>query len=1083
MEKEKLEQILTSGDWFLIHNAGSVSMIGQTRGSLVVTFKPDGELGFPSRIGFLPDERYWHFDAGLQQVILSNVQHEFVAAYELPKPKTGWEFYMTKVGEPETGYGTDSRIKPIEDLAVAPNLADVIESPDQVNGGTDLVINAQSTIGDFTQRLDQLAGWDELYLWLLDHPEYGRIAILTGQQNDWDDPFALAPHGHLYVGDTTGMAIVKDGGRERFITAAAPDIIIGERDLFLEFLAQFLIDLYQAAMSQTNHEPPIEAVFNQTLFERFNGRVTGGFDLTRSMAPVTTKPISIDHKANVNAYRLRKYERIANQIIKKQQAYHQLSDRKLQKQTVKLRQRLEQGTKLSAILVDAYATVVEADERVLGKRPYNNQILGGVVLALGNIAEMKTGEGKTLTASMPMYLNGLTGPGNFLVTANGYLAGRDAADIGRVYRWLGLTIEADDQVASPDPYYKKKVYGADITYTTYGALGFDYLLDNLASNPQDKNQGRFHFALIDEVDSVLLDMASTPLIISGAPRVQSNLFVTANRAVQLLEPDEDYERGKDQKQVWLTTNGIKKLENYFGIDSLLSAKWSDLYRHINIALRANLLFEKNRDYLVTGDQVILLDNAGGRKLEGVRLEAGLQQAIEAREGVELTNESRSMAFITYQNLFRLFYQLAGMTGTALTDSAEFMDVYRLQVIVIPSHKPNKRTDHADLLYALADEKMLASLEMIKDAYQSSRPVLVETGSVELSERYSYLLLKNGIVHNLLNAKSEAKEARIIQEAGQVGAVTVATSMAGRGTDIRLGDGVTEMGGLLIIGTERMSSLRVDNQLRGRAGRQGDPGDSYFFVSLEDKVIMDYGSKSIVKRQKKLATEIQKDHRQFGKPLHSLGDKRLVDRVQTTTANQMKDSRKSAVQYDEIQQVQRRLVYQFRDRVMATDDMRKTMQLVIKHNVDQMVSDELAPEKLVDFIVNNVDYDFRAPKNWQALVKNKRKLKSYLNQMITKQIERQKEHLSDNSQLNYLERLAVLKGLDISWIEQVDYLHQLKSTVTNRAKGQRNPLYEYSKEAKAGFDRMKMMFWREAMRNLLLSTLNYQEDGTVNISFP
>lgn len=519
-----------------------------------------------------------------------------------------------------------------------------------------------------------------------------------------------------------------------------------------------------------------------------------------------------------------RYHKKTKQILKLQAKYKNMGDEELRHQTVIFRQRLEKGATLRSLLVEAYAVACEATERVLQMRPFPVQVLGAVAMEYNNIVEMKTGEGKTLTAAMPMYLHGLTGSGNFLITANGYLANRDAEQMGKVYRWLGLTIASGVPAPGHDgeDRDRKQIYRSDIVYTTNTSLGFDYLFDNLASNPEEQYLRHLNFALIDEADAILLDSAQTPLIIAGIPRVHSNYYKSAERMITMLEEKEDYKLSDDRKSVWFTPEGIARMQHFFGVDDLLGKKWYELYRHLVLALKAHFVYKRDRDYVVDHDEVLLVDRDNGRELIGMKIQGGQHQAIEAKEYVKITDEMRTMASVTYQNLFRMFGKLAGMTGTAATDSAEFMEVYRLAVFQVPTNKPMIRKDLPDERYIAQTPKLIASLKTVHQAYEAKRPILIETGSLSLSNLYSRLLLREKIPHSLLNARSASKEARIVAEAGQLGAVIVATSMAGRGTDIKLGEGVKEKGGLLVLGTERMANRRVDNQLRGRAGRQGEP---------------------------------------------------------------------------------------------------------------------------------------------------------------------------------------------------------------------------------------------------------------------
>lgn len=782
---------------------------------------------------------------------------------------------------------------------------------------------------------------------------------------------------------------------------------------------------------------------------------------------------------------LRQYQRIADQIRARATELKTLTDEQLQVKTSEFRAKLANGTILNDIMVEAYATVVEADRRILGLTPYDEQILGAVVLQFNNVAEMKTGEGKTLTATMPMYLNGLTGPGNFLITANEYLANRDAETMGQVYRWLGLSVMAG--VGQPgqddDDRDKQTIYHADIVYTTNSALGFDYLLDNLEASPAKKYIQPFRFALLDEVDAILLDMAQTPLIISGAPRAQSNLFQPAETLMSLLRPDVDFEQSDDTKKVWFTPTGIQHMAAYFDVPDILSEHHADLYRHMVLALKAHYLYTRDRDYVVDAGEVVLLDMANGRKLNGMHLEAGLHQAIEAKEHVQLTAPTRSMASITYQNLFRMFPQLAGMTGTAKTDAEELRETYNLDVVVVPTHRPMIRVDHDDLLYTTNEEKIMASLTAVKAAYNEKRPVLIETGSVSMSNLYSRLLLREGIPHNLLNARSAAKEAKIVATAGENGAVTVATSMAGRGTDIRLAPKTVAKGGLLVIGTERMTSARVDNQLRGRAGRQGYPGASIFYVSLEDRVVIENAPKWVKEYRKKetAAPAGQKPrlirHRRF---------RRLVARAQQNVTKGQREARFQTLEFDEVFRVQREFIYGVRDQLMAAqnldDQANQVVQLAVSRFLQQTDSQDMMA--VADFILNTIDYSFSPNElvNRRDLMTTAR-LTDYLETMAQTQLTVQQKALGDPGQFLYFQRLAILKALDTAWIEQVDALQQLKSIATQRSAAQHDPVYEYQKEARRTFAKMRADFARQATRNLLLSIFTPQSDGTVEVQYP
>ncbi|AZP91104.1 accessory Sec system translocase SecA2 [Pediococcus acidilactici] len=784
-----------------------------------------------------------------------------------------------------------------------------------------------------------------------------------------------------------------------------------------------------------------------------------------------------------NDFRLRKYSKITKKILALDKEYQQLTDEQLQAKTILFREKLAEGASLESILVEAYATIREADYRILGLKPFENQVLGGVILHYGMVAQMNTGEGKTLTATMPMYLNGLTGPGNFLVTVNGYLANRDAEEIGKVYHWMGLTSAAG---VSPDEEEldMQAIYNNDIVYTTNSALGFDYLTDNLVENATDKKLNDLNFALVDEVDSVLLDAAQTPLVISGSPRVQSNLFNSTDRIVKSLQKDKDYEFSEDLTSVWFTKEGIKHLEDYLGITNLVSKRWSDLYRHLVLALQANYTIKRNQDYVVVDDEVLLLDSENGRALTGMKRESGIHQAMEAKEEVPLTEQTRAMASITLQNFFKMFKKLSGMTGTAVTSAREFMDVYNLPVLKVPTHKPNIRVDRPDIVYATMDEKIEATVKLVKKAYEVQRPVLLKTGSLSLSRLYSRVLLKNGIVHNVLNAQSESKEAMIVADAGQAGAITVATSMAGRGTDIKLGPGVKEKGGLLVIGTERMNSRRVDDQLRGRAGRQGDPGESIFLVSLEDKVVIENAPDWVDKYRMRLAQALKEGKRKYGEPLRGRRAKNIVERAQQAADTKAESARKSSVKMDDILRIQREMIYDFRDYVMANGDLGEITQRIWDDFFKLYSSGKgITRDKLSDFIINNLDYNYSDEQFDSKILEDPEQVEQYVLKVAKQKWEDQKLILDNEFKQNYLKRLSILKALDVAWIEQVDNLSQLKTVVSSRSTGQHNPIFEYEKEAMNSFRQMRKAFWQNTIKYMLLSDLIVGKNESIRVEFP
>lgn len=778
---------------------------------------------------------------------------------------------------------------------------------------------------------------------------------------------------------------------------------------------------------------------------------------------------------------LRKYIKILRAIEIKATLYHNMTDKELQNMTVEFKKKLSDGEKLDDILVDAFAVIREADRRVLGLFPFAEQVLGGLILHSGNVAEMKTGEGKTLTATMPLYLNALLGEGVMLITVNDYLAARDAREIGPVFQWLGLSvgIGVPESNQSEDDLDKKQIYNSDIIYTTNSALGFDYLFENLAENEQDKNIRGFHYAVIDEIDSVLLDMAQTPLIISGAPRVQSNLYNVCNYFIKTLIVHEDYEMDDDQKHVWLTENGIMKSENFFGIQNMMSSQNQEVYRYIVLALKAHFLYNKNQDYVVENGEVILLDSANGRKLTGTKLQAGIHQSIEAKEGLKITIESRAMASITYQNLFRMFHKLSGMTGTGKTDADELREVYNMKVVVVTTHKPVQRVDYKDNIYFDLEHKLSASVSEVVSYYEKGQPVLLGTGSVTLSELYSRALLSAGVPHSVLNARNVALESQIISEAGQKGAVTVATAMAGRGTDIKITPEVDKLGGLVVIGTERMDSKRIDNQLRGRSGRQGNHGSSKFFVSLDDTVLLKYGPhwiKSFVEKNK-LRNLSQLNKRKFTK---------VIDKAQKSAESQSRSARMQSLEFDEVSRIQREKIYDVRNELLS-DNVNYDEILINMSRAwfnKQVTIKNFNRYSLEDFIINTMDYQFdREKKDFINLaVEDNSSVFTYLCNYFLSCLSKKKQKINNDFQFKYFQKLVLLKAIDTQWVEEVDNLQQLKTIVTNRNLAQHNPVFEYQIEAKKSFALMIDKIYEQSVSGFMLSDLAKQKNGTIEVEF-
>lgn len=785
-----------------------------------------------------------------------------------------------------------------------------------------------------------------------------------------------------------------------------------------------------------------------------------------------------------NSFKLRRYKKILGKINQLSASYAAMSDEELQAKTQWFKERLAEGERLQAILPEAFATIREAAKRVLGLYPYDVQILGALVMQDNQIAEMRTGEGKTLTAVLPLYLNALTGKSTILVTANEYLAMRDAKQMGPVFHYLGMTVGvgvSENPAKRLKVVQKQRIYQSDIVYTTHSALGFDYLEENLATSKSKKFLPKFYFCLVDEVDAALLDSAQMPLIISGSPRVQSNLFVTCDEFVKTLKEEEDFKLDSTRTSVWLTRKGVKEAEIYFRVQNAYDPNNYQLIRQINLALRANHLFEKDRQYTVDNGEVKLMDEGTGRLLEGNKLQSGLHQALEARERVKISLETRSMASITYQNLFKMFPKLAGMTGTGKVCEDEFREVYDLGVVVVPTRKPNQRIDYPDEIYLTIPQKLYASLDYIKKLHRKGQPVLIATGSVRMSEIYSMLLLQEGIAHNVLNAHNAAKEAEMIAQAGRRSAVTVATSMAGRGTDIILEDGVAKLGGLAVIGTERMSSERVDLQLRGRAGRQGAPGLSKFFVSLEDDIITKSGSKWINDFYQK---EVAKPEEKQKVRLKSARVKFAVAEAQKNSDNEGAASRRSTEQYDESIRIQRQIIYNKRNDIITHPDFDLDYFLsVLSDAMDAYVKKHPFKEQadLYRFVLDNISYYCQdIPKNLD--VTNIQQVKKFLTKLFIEEYQRKRDRIEDSDMFEQFQRTVVLRAVDDCWVEQVDYLQQFQALVISRGYAQKNPVYEFHKEAFESYKRMNADMNLKIIKNMALSSINIQPTGKLEVFF-
>ena len=782
-------------------------------------------------------------------------------------------------------------------------------------------------------------------------------------------------------------------------------------------------------------------------------------------------------------FQLRKVKKILKRINSLKGKMSSLSDQELVAKTVEFRQRLSKGESLDDLLVEAFAVVREADKRILGMFPYDVQVMGAIVMHYGNVAEMNTGEGKTLTATMPVYLNALSGQGVMVVTPNEYLSKRDAEEMGQVYRFLGLTIGVPftgDPKKEMKAEEKKLIYASDIIYTTNGNLGFDYLNDNLASNEEGKFLRPFNYVIIDEIDDILLDSAQTPLIIAGSPRVQSNYYAIIDTLVTTLVEGEDYIFKEEKEEVWLTTKGAKAAESFLGIDHFYKEEHAFFARHLVYAIRAHKLFTKDKDYIIRGNEMVLVDKGTGRLMEMTKLQGGLHQAIEAKEHVKLSPETRAMASITYQSLFKMFKKVSGMTGTGKVAEKEFLETYNMAVIRIPTNRPRQRIDYPDNLYITLPEKVYASLEYIKEYHAKGNPLLVFVGSVEMSQLYSSLLLREGIAHNVLNANNAAREAQIIAESGQMGAVTVATSMAGRGTDIKLGKGVAELGGLIVIGTERMESQRIDLQIRGRSGRQGDPGMSKFFVSLEDDVIKKFGPSWVHKKYK----DYQVQDMTQPEILKGRKYRNLVERAQHASDSAGRTARRQTLEYAESMNIQRDMVYKERNRLIdGSRDLEDVVDEIIASYIDQVtVSNYESRELLFHFVVTNISFHIKDIPDYID-VTNKTAVRRFIKQVIDKELSEKKALLDQHDLYEQFLRLSLLKAIDDNWVEQVDYLQQLSMAIGGQSAAQKNPIVEYYQEAYAGFETMKEQIRADMVRNLLMGLVEVTPKGEIVTHFP
>ncbi|HGJ6927975.1 TPA: preprotein translocase subunit SecA [Streptococcus pneumoniae] len=768
---------------------------------------------------------------------------------------------------------------------------------------------------------------------------------------------------------------------------------------------------------------------------------------------------------------IRRLEKMADKVFKYEDQMAALTDDQLKAKTVEFKKRYQNGESLDSLLYEAFAVVREGAKRVLGLFPYKVQVMGGIVLHHGDVPEMRTGEGKTLTATMPVYLNALSGKGVHVVTVNEYLSERDATEMGELYSWLGLSVGIN--LATKSPMEKKEAYECDITYSTNSEIGFDYLRDNMVVRAENMVQRPLNYALVDEVDSILIDEARTPLIVSGANAVEtSQLYHMADHYVKSLNKD-DYIIDVQSKTIGLSDSGIDRAESYFKLENLYDIENVALTHFIDNALRANYIMLLDIDYVVSEEQEILIvDQFTGRTMEGRRYSDGLHQAIEAKEGVPIQDETKTSASITYQNLFRMYKKLSGMTGTGKTEEEEFREIYNIRVIPIPTNRPVQRIDHSDLLYASIESKFKAVVKDVKARYQKGQPVLVGTVAVETSDYISKKLVAAGVPHEVLNAKNHYREAQIIMNAGQRGAVTIATNMAGRGTDIKLGEGVRELGGLCVIGTERHESRRIDNQLRGRSGRQGDPGESQFYLSLEDDLMKRFGSE----RLKGIFERLNMSE----EAIESRMLTRQVEAAQKRVEGNNYDTRKQVLQYDDVMREQREIIYAQRYDVITADrDLAPEIQSMIKRTIERVVDGHARAkqDEKLEAILNFAKYnllpeDSITMEDLSGL--SDKAIKEELFQRALKVYDSQVSKLRDEEAVKEFQKVLILRVVDNKWTDHIDALDQLRNAVGLRGYAQNNPVVEYQAEGFRMFNDMIGSIEFDVTRLMMKAQIHEQE---------
>ncbi|HDC7891762.1 TPA: preprotein translocase subunit SecA [Staphylococcus aureus] len=769
--------------------------------------------------------------------------------------------------------------------------------------------------------------------------------------------------------------------------------------------------------------------------------------------------------------------KLADKVIALEEKTAILTDEEIRNKTKQFQTELadidnvkKQNDYLDKILPEAYALVREGSKRVFNMTPYKVQIMGGIAIHKGDIAEMRTGEGKTLTATMPTYLNALAGRGVHVITVNEYLSSVQSEEMAELYNFLGLTVGLN--LNSKTTEEKREAYAQDITYSTNNELGFDYLRDNMVNYSEDRVMRPLHFAIIDEVDSILIDEARTPLIISGEAEKSTSLYTQANVFAKMLKQDEDYKYDEKTKAVHLTEQGADKAERMFKVENLYDVQNVDVISHINTALRAHVTLQRDVDYMVVDGEVLIVDQFTGRTMPGRRFSEGLHQAIEAKEGVQIQNESKTMASITFQNYFRMYNKLAGMTGTAKTEEEEFRNIYNMTVTQIPTNKPVQRNDKSDLIYISQKGKFDAVVEDVVEKHKAGQPVLLGTVAVETSEYISNLLKKRGIRHDVLNAKNHEREAEIVAGAGQKGAVTIATNMAGRGTDIKLGEGVEELGGLAVIGTERHESRRIDDQLRGRSGRQGDKGDSRFYLSLQDELMIRFGSERLQKMMSRLGLD-------DSTPIESKMVSRAVESAQKRVEGNNFDARKRILEYDEVLRKQREIIYNERNSIIDEEDssqvvdamLRSTLQRSINYYINT-ADDEPEYQPFIDYI-NDIFLQEGDITEDDIKGKDAEDIFEVVWAKIEAAYQSQKDILEE--QMNEFERMILLRSIDSHWTDHIDTMDQLRQGIHLRSYAQQNPLRDYQNEGHELFDIMMQNIEEDTCKFILKSVVQVEDN--------